>query len=270
MRRPALSLYRPLEGARARIVAFPHAGGGASAFRGLKAALAPLAIELCALQPPGRENRLSEPFHRTAEAAAEEFAEAVLSLPAWPTAFLGHSLGGLLAYLTAQKLEGTRALPIHLVGTASRSPALPRNAHLLRDDDDLTQRLADLGGLPEIIRAEPSLLEMFETIIRADLNMGETHDPRIDTALTCPISVYSGESDRLVPPSSASAWQSLSRQPLRTRRFPGGHFFLYEAPALVAEALDADLGWSRASDPLLKERETASPSRIRVSSHAHS
>ena len=270
MRFPALSLYRPLEGARARIVAFPHAGGGASAFRGLKAALAPLAIELCALQPPGRENRLSAPFHRTAGAAADECAEAIASLSACPTAFLGHSLGGLLAYLTAQRLQATQAMPTHLVASASRSPTLSRTAHLLRDDDDLTQHLADLGGLPEIIRAEPSLLEMFETIIRADLNMGETHDPFLNTALECPITVYGGESDPLVPPSGASAWQSLSRQPLRTRRFPGDHFFLYEAPALVAEALVADLGWSRASNPLLKERETVSPSRFRVSSHAHS
>ena len=269
MRRPALSLYRPLESARARIVAFPHAGSGASAFRGLNAALAPLDIELCALQPPGRENRLSEPCHRMAGIAAEEFAEAVLSLPVCPTVFLGHSLGGLLAYLTAQRLQGTRAMPTHLVASASRSPALSRTAHLLGGDGDLTQRLAILGGLPEIIRSEPSFLEMFEAIIRADLHMGQTHDPWTNTALACPITVYSGESDPLVPPSGASAWQSLSRQPLRTRRFPGGHFFLYEMPALVAQALVADLGWQSASDASSKDHACAPRGQSPVSDHVH-
>ena len=160
-------------------------------------------------------------------------------------------------------------MPTHLVASASRSPALSRTAHLLGGDGDLTQRLAILGGLPEIIRSEPSFLEMFEAIIRADLHMGQTHDPRTNTALACPITVYSGESDPLVPPSGASAWQSLSRQPLRTRRFPGGHFFLYEMPALVAQALVADLGWQGASDASSKDHACAPRGQSPVSDHVH-
>ena len=240
MRPPALSLYRPLEGARYRVVAFPHAGGGASAFRGLKSALAAHGIDLCPLQPPGRENRVGSPPHQSALDLAREFAAAVSTLPVGPTAFLGHSLGGLVAYLTARLLAGSPAAPRHLVVSGSLAPTL-RPRRDLGDAPDLPERIMALGGIPEAIAAEPDLLALFMAVIRADIRMGERLPDAPFTPLDLPITVWTGDRDRSAPPHLAPHWADLTRRPLRLRPFEGGHFFLYADPAFSAACLVEDL-----------------------------
>ena len=63
--RPELWLpYRqPQPQPRLRLFGFPFAGGAASCFHPLRAALPP-GVELCAVQLPGRERRLAEPTIR--------------------------------------------------------------------------------------------------------------------------------------------------------------------------------------------------------------
>lgn len=247
MKPAALSLYRPLAGATARLAAFPHAGGGASAFRGLASALAARGVELCPLQAPGRENRSGQPFHRTAEAMAAEFADALGALPPLPTAYLGHSLGGLVAYLAARLRAADGAPPSHLVASASLPPQL-RPARGGACDRPATttfrDRILALGGIPEAIAADPELFAIFEPVIRADFDVAGRYVHRTAEPLPCPITVYSGSADRAAPPVAADAWQELTARPLGRRIFEGGHFFLYQRPEAVAAALVEDVGWA--------------------------
>lgn len=241
---PALSLYRPLAGALGRIVAFPHAGGGASAFIRLRNELASAGIELCPLQPPGRENRTSEPHHSSAEALATELVAALETLAPIRTAFLGHSFGGLVAYLVAQRLAGRGAAPSLLIASGSLSPALRQGKITEETPAEFRKRVAAFGGIPDSIAANAALYEMFEAVIRADMRLSDAYRHRQSDPLPCPIMVYSGTEDHAAPPDDAQAWQGLTRHPLRLRNFAGGHFFLYANPKATAEALVSDLGWN--------------------------
>src|SRR5262245_59846619 len=81
--------------ARLRLFCFPNAGGGASVFRGWQEAL-PFA-QVCPVQLPGRETRLGEaPFTRP-EPLVQALAEGLRPALAGPFAFLGHSMGAMLA-----------------------------------------------------------------------------------------------------------------------------------------------------------------------------
>ncbi|WP_062207090.1 thioesterase II family protein [Aureimonas sp. AU12] len=244
MRPAALSLHRPLPDASVRIVAFPHAGGGASAFRGLAVALATRGVELCPLQAPGRENRLSAPLHRTAEAMAVEFAAALATLAPMPTAYLGHSLGGLVAYLTARLRTADGAPPRHLVASASLSPLLRCGRATTPEPPSPTrfrERILALGGVPEAIAADPDLFALFEPAIRADFELSDRYEHRAAEPLPCPITVYSGLGDTAAPDAAATSWQGLTAEPVRQRSFEGGHFFLYRQPDTIAAALVEDL-----------------------------
>ncbi|MBB3996743.1 thioesterase II family protein [Aureimonas pseudogalii] len=244
MRPAALSLHRPLPGAALRIAAFPHAGGGASAFRGLAAALGARGVELCPLQAPGRENRIAAPFHRTAEAMAAEFAAALATLAPLPTVYLGHSLGGLVAYLTARLRTADGAPPHHLVASASLSPLLRcgRGAAAERPSPaSFRERILALGGVPEAIAADPDLFALFEPAIRADFELADRYQHETAEPLPCPITVYSGLGDTAAPAAAAPSWQGLTRAPVRRRSFEGGHFFLYRQPDATAAALIEDL-----------------------------
>ena len=57
---PWLTIVERRPNARIRLFCFPHAGGGTSAFRMWSEGL-PSTVEVCPIQLPGREGRISEP-----------------------------------------------------------------------------------------------------------------------------------------------------------------------------------------------------------------
>src|SRR5262245_5574913 len=75
--------------ARVRLVCLPHAGGGASLYRLWPEGLSP-AVEVCAVQLPGRETRLREPAHRRVEPLVLELAETLARALEPPFALFGH------------------------------------------------------------------------------------------------------------------------------------------------------------------------------------
>ena len=234
----ALSVHTPLKGAHTRLACFAHAGGAASAFGSLKRALSPHGIEVCALQPPGRENRLTECCADSAAELAEEFAAAIGSLPPLPTAYFGHSMGALIAFLTARLHP-----PLRLFASAGVSPStkiFPGITHAL-PKDAFRKRLFAMGGVPQTLREQPDLLDIFEPIIRADYQLLDKYLHHDHSPAPCPITVYVADGDKTVPPESATQWQSVSRDPITVRRFEGGHFYLYQQTAAVAATLADDL-----------------------------
>src|ERR1700685_2865744 len=83
--------------ARFRLICFPHAGGGASMFSSWARAIRP-EVELCAVQMPGREERLNEAPLNNWDELIERSAEALRPWTTLPFALLGHSLGANLAF----------------------------------------------------------------------------------------------------------------------------------------------------------------------------
>src|SRR3954471_165510 len=109
----AVRIRRARPDAAVRLVCFPHAGGTASFFRQWSE-LVPEAVEVVALQYPGREDRLAEPLVPTMDELADQLAEDVASL-AGPTVLFGHSLGASVAYEVARRLAVTRPSQVDLL-----------------------------------------------------------------------------------------------------------------------------------------------------------
>src|SRR5437660_280046 len=71
--------------------------------------------------------------------------------------------------------------------------------------------------------------------MRADLALanGRAH---ADERLACPITVFGGADDAIDVPS-LDHWRSFTREGFRLRLFAGGHFYLTEAVATVADEI---------------------------------
>ncbi|KQT54868.1 hypothetical protein ASG43_04820 [Aureimonas sp. Leaf454] len=228
--------------ALARLFCFHHAGGGASSFAGW-GTLAPADVEVCPVQLPGRENRLSERAFTDMEALVEALADALEPMLDLPFGLFGHSMGARLAYALAIELRD-RGLPVPsvLVVSASRAPHHPPlfpDLHTL-SDARLADELAVIGGLPEAIRQSEEMMTMMTAIARADFTVLETWRPRAGQRVPAALLALGGEDDRYAPREALESWSSLSGGRFRSKRLPGGHFYLKDQPgAVVAEACSA-------------------------------
>ena len=86
-------LRKPGVSARLRLICFCYAGGNANSFMAWQDALDP-AIEVCAVQLPGRGNHFHETPFTTMPELITALATEINSLDGLPFAFFGHSLGG--------------------------------------------------------------------------------------------------------------------------------------------------------------------------------
>jgi surfactin synthase thioesterase subunit len=144
---------RPERGVvRLRVLCFPHAGGGASAFRGWTRDQPP-GVDIRAVQLPGREDRIREPFPEDILA----LCEALLPSLDVPYVLVGNSLGALVAFELARQFQQRYFLPpIRLVAVGARPPgteyqpppgaplACPVTAVFGADDTDMS--CSDLVG----------------------------------------------------------------------------------------------------------------------------
>jgi medium-chain acyl-[acyl-carrier-protein] hydrolase len=238
-----LPYRRPRPAATLRLFCFPYAGGAASAFRGWAEAL-PEDVEVCAVQPPGRERRLVERAFVRMEPLVEALATALEPLLDRPFLLLGHSLGAKMAYeLTRELMRRGAPLPRHLIASGSRAPHMPSDdppVHRL-PDDELVRELHRLGGTPAAVLASEELMSLLLPLLRADFELNETYRPGLEAPLPVPLSAYGGTEDPECPPETIAGWSAHTAAPFRQRMVPGGHFFLHERRDDLLDEVRRDL-----------------------------
>ncbi|MDQ2957116.1 MAG: alpha/beta fold hydrolase [Actinomycetota bacterium] len=224
-----------------RLVCFPHAGGSASFFHPMASRL-PAAIQPLAVQYPGRQNRrLERPLDNIDELADQAFA-ALRSLADRPLAFFGHSMGAILAFEVARRLEQDSATTlVRLFASGRRAPSAVREETVhLRDDAGLIGEIEKLSGTDSRLLDDPDVLAMVLPALRADYRAIETYHYRPGPPLSCPISALTGDVDPRVTIDEVQAWSEHTNAEFELTTFPGGHFFLSgQQDAVVATIADS-------------------------------
>ncbi len=229
------------------LVGFPCAGGSAAAFGGWsRAALGASGslFDLVGVQYPGRGGRRGEPFAADFEGLVKSLTDALAPLLARRrVVFLGHSLGGLVAFevahrLRAQGLPG----PLHLFIAARSAPGERGSALPPRGDRAaLVAFLRRLGRLPEVVFTEPALLDDILPLLAADLDLLRTWQGRVRPQLDLPITTLAALEDGECPPAGMAGWAAQTRGAFAAEVFPGGHFFLDDARDAVLALVRAAL-----------------------------
>jgi medium-chain acyl-[acyl-carrier-protein] hydrolase len=224
-----------------RLLAFPYAGGGPSAFRAW-VGLLPHDVELWALLPPARESRLAEPASDDLDAVVDAAAAALGELPRMPTAFFGHSLGALVAFETARALRSPQC-PVALVVSGRGAPHLPSLERVLHTlpDAELLAAIREFGGTPPEVLDHAEFAELLLPAIRADFAIYERYVFRGGEPLRCPIVAVGGDADPLAPWTDVLAWERHTQAAFRAERLPGGHFFLQSSRSALLGIIDGVL-----------------------------
>ncbi len=208
-----------------RLFYFPYAGE-----------VGPPAFPACAAVLPGRAARIAEaPFQRMAP-LIQSLAAAIEPYLEQPFAFLGHSLGAIVAFELARELRRRKLpLPRPLIVSAARAPQFRRN-HVPPpepSDEDLLRE----AGLPDDAAMRHAVLPA----LRADTHLYRHYIYTEEPSLPIPIHAYGGLDDPHVSRAHLEAWREQTTESFTLRQFPGGHFYLKEHRAEFDAALQEDL-----------------------------
>ncbi|MET7621980.1 alpha/beta fold hydrolase [Streptomyces sp. NPDC005408] len=229
----AQSWVRPIPGRTEpgglRLFCFPYAGAGASVFREWGAEL-PEGVEALAVQLPGREDRFFDQPIADLDELLDALVPVLLPYLDRPFAFFGHSMGAIVSWELARRLQREQGLePVRVVVSGCR--ALPFHesrplGELDLSDEELVNELRRLNGTPEELLQNPDFVTFILPTFRADLSLFAGYVYRPGELLNCPVSAFGGSADPRVSEDQLKGWAELTTGRTEVEIFPGGHLFL--------------------------------------------
>lgn len=238
-----LRYLKPGPSAVLRLFCFPYAGGSASLFRDWPENF-PETIEVCPVQLPGRESRISEKTCDQLESLAAMALDGLSPYLDKPFAIFGSSMGAMLGFELARQLRDQRGpQPKQLFVVAGGAPQIPEPAPLhILSDTELIEELRRYGSIaPELLEHE-EFAQLFLPLIRADCRACETYVCSANEPLSCPISVYGGLQDHTIAPERLRAWHAQTTAAFNLQMYPGGHLFINTAKKMLLAAVAQELG----------------------------
>jgi len=228
---------------RVRLFCFPYAGGTAAIYRNWPRYL-PSEIEVCAIQYPGRGSRFDEPLGEDIVDVMNRCYEELQSILKKPFAFFGHSMGALVSYEFARRLQREgQPEPFQMFVSGCTAPHVKSIDQITYDlpEPEFIAELQRLQGTPAQVLANAELMQLMMPIVRADFKATQTYKYVPGPPLECPIRAFGGLKDEMVPHEKVEAWSEHTRGSFRAQMLPGDHFFLNTAQSLLTSIVAQEL-----------------------------
>ncbi|MGP8298082.1 thioesterase II family protein [Streptomyces inhibens] len=222
-----------------RVFCLPYAGGGAGLYRAWSQRTVP-GVAIVPVQLPGRENRLHEPPEHDFDALAARLAEAIAPWTGERYALFGHSMGGLLSYELAHRLQELTGRPAELLAvSACAAPDVERPSWRIHDlpREEFVAEVRRLNGTPQEVFEDEDLLDLCLPRIRADFSVLASYRYRQRAPLAVPVTALCGTLDPQVPTWSVENWRSHTARAFRLHLVDDDHFFIHRHEQAVFEHL---------------------------------
>ncbi|MDF3281915.1 thioesterase [Gordonia polyisoprenivorans] len=219
---------------------FPHAGGSA-AFYVPFARTFTTDIGRVAVQYPGKNGSQD----LAAFTGIDALADTVLSkLPAFGpdtrVAFFGHSMGALVAFETARRLEQRGVQIEALFVSACAAPGRSGYEYIPESDRGLLDAVSAMTGLdPAMLQDEAFSSRILPTLRGFKAITAYECPPEV--TLACPIHAYHADNDEVATAEKVAPWEQRTSAEFTMREFPGHHFYLSEHLADVAADIERRL-----------------------------
>lgn len=230
--------YRPSRTATTRLVCLPHAGGSASFFLPVAAALSP-GVDVVAFQYPGRQDRRAERPIDDMAVLADRVHGILRRQPEMPVTIFGHSMGAILGFEVTRRLEADGHGPVRLYASGRRGPSTYRDEAIhRRDDAGILAELRKMNGTASTLLGDDELMRAALPSLRADYKATELYTCPEGVTVDCPLSVLTGDRDPKTTVEEAKAWAGHTTGPFELHVFAGGHFFLTDHAEEIIKLLD--------------------------------
>jgi len=254
---------RPNPDAKARLFCFPYAGGGLVSFRTWPQLL-DRAVELVAIEPPGRGTRIKETAVNDLDAFVKRLLSEIVHWLDRPAAFFGHCLGGLTMFATLCALPEASARYVkHAFACGVRPPQLLRRRGAFEDNllyDMMLHPQFDIGAAPyaqpndvfaDIIRQFdtpaadrmleiPKLRQVLLPTIRAEFEMASNYKHQPVEPFSFPISSFIGDLDPWVSTEDSVGWGEFTRGGFTNHVRKGSHFLMADDREYILQTINRE------------------------------
>ncbi|TCL57599.1 surfactin synthase thioesterase subunit [Kineothrix alysoides] len=216
---------------KVKLFCFPYAGASSYIYSKWRRLL-DSRIDLQIIELAGRGTRINErPYQDIYEAADDLYNKLKDKINENPVILLGYSMGSLLAFEIAGKLQQYQKNElVHTFFLAKNPPHCGSETVLsnLREDR-LKELVMSYGGTPKEILDNKETSEYFLTILRNDFKLVETYNliPKREK-LKCDMTVMYGSDDTTLKSSEINQWAAYTSGVYSEIIFPGNHFFIQE------------------------------------------
>lgn len=228
-----------------KLFCFSHAGGSAVGFTRWKKLLDP-SITLYPVELNGRGKKGNLPFYTRIEEAVKDLSAYIMNeAGSEPYAFIGHSMGTIIAYEMCHYLKqiGFRE-PVAVFFSGRSAPDVKNEEnHIHHLGDELfIEEIKKMGHSPTELFQNPELLKIFVPILKADYKLIETYSYMDHDPLKSDFFLFSGKEDLYTPPEQfKEKWAIHTEGDCDIHVFEGGHFFLYERTDEIIETIHSCL-----------------------------
>lgn len=215
-----------MSGGTQTLYIFPHAGGSADYYVPFASAF-PKDIRRIAVQYPGRRGT-----HDLASfASIQDLAESARRMVSpsnsagGDVALFGHSMGALVAFEVARRLESDGNAVRALFVSACAAPGRIGYEYIPESDRGLLNAVAEMtGASSELLEDEEFAAKILPTLRGLKAISAYTCSP--DATVSCPIYAYLGDDDEVADYDKVSAWSERTTSEFAARVFTGHHFYL--------------------------------------------
>jgi len=217
------------------LVCVPCAGGTPTLYERFAAASSH-DFRVGAVLLAGRQQRVRERASPDILQIASYLATALLVEIDRPFVLFGHSMGAVIAYEAARRLEDAGRAPIHLVVLGHRAPHLPRRSRRISN-------LADDAFAAAVRRINPDLptnLDLLSVVlptVRADFAAAETYRPVDTRQLRCNVTALRARDDDGVTLDETVAWAEVTVGDFDYAVLDGGHMNIDVSAEALADRI---------------------------------
>ncbi|MDR2713228.1 MAG: hypothetical protein LBB91_08985, partial [Clostridiales bacterium] len=214
------------------LVCISYAGAGPSVFNGWADYL-PSNFNLFCPGLAGKDKRFNEPAFKNINDSVNDITNSIINNCELNkrTIIFGHSLGAILSYEVARKLEKEYSSEqFHIVVCGSPGPTIKRKGKASGlSDEDFCKEVEQIAGYRHPSFENPLLRELLLPSLRADVLMHESYNHVWTEKTNISITCMFGNQDHVVSRDEALAWQDVTAGPLNVVVFDGGHMFWVES-----------------------------------------
>ena len=217
---------------KTKMYCLPYAGGTITAYSDWDDKFKSI-VDVVPLEYNGHGSLFCEPLYKDAFEAADDMCSRICKDAPEKYFIYGHSMGSLIALLTAVKLaEKNVSQPTAVIVAGTRPPHLMYKDEHMADlpKDEFMKKLVEIGQTDPEILEEPELVDIIYDVMSNDSRMSENFEADWDTLkIDAPILTLTGSEDDEAPMEDMKEWQRYTNGLFQIKQFEGGHFFAFES-----------------------------------------